>query len=352
MSITKSVGFNTLRSNTGSELEFASRVDWLSGSVKLFSTRFHLLVKQLGEIFLDSFAPDGGYYFSGRKFDHHQVSARGARIAWNILENGDHDIWFSLPAKFLAGCDRTETMIHFLTILSQISFKPTRIDLAIDDFTKSLSWSHFDEAYDSGQAHGFRECGLSTSKKERKQNGFTFYMGSKRSEKLFRFYDKSTESGGEIDAYRLEAQFRDEWAKSVWSVLLAAKTPSQFHEAIVSCVCSPIDFYSEQVKEGTNIIEREYLDWWVDFKKLVRARGIVLSCGRVSTCVDKTMEWVEKQVETSLAMIESYLDKTADSFFDWFMARLENGRKRLTSIHHNKVQSAYINWTPPIGSLF
>lgn len=342
----------TPRSNTGSQVDFTSRLDWLQGTVKLFHTRFERFVGELTDIFRDSFAPDAGYWFSGRKFDHHRISDRGARIAWNILENGDRDIWFMLPAKFLAGCDRTESLIHFLAILNQISFKPTRIDLAIDDFTKSLSWHQFDEAYDLGQAHGFKECGLSTSKKERKQNGFTFYMGSKRSEKLFRFYDKSTESRGEIDAYRLEAQFRDEWSKSVWSVLLAASNPQQFHRAIVNSVCSPLDFYSEQVKEGTNIIEREYLDWWVNFKKLVHADGITLSCGRIRTSIDKTMEWVENQVETSLAMVEEYLDRTSSSFFDWFMARLENGRKRLTSVHFNKVQSAYMNWTPPVGAMF
>lgn len=347
-----SLGFATPSSNTGSTVQFSSRLDWLQGTLNLFPTRFERLLVELSEIFLDTFAPDGGYWFSGRTFDHHRVSDRGARVAWNVLENGHIDLWLMLPAKFLAGCDRTQTLIHFLAILNQISFKPTRIDLAIDDYTKSLTWQHFDNAYDAGHAHGFRECGLSTSKKERQQNGFTFYMGSKRSEKLYRFYDKSKESGGEIDSFRLEVQFRDEWAKSVWNLLLAAKTATQFHRATVSAVCSPINFYEETVQEGTNIIERNYLDWWVDFKKLVEAEGITLSCGRVKTTIESTMQWVEERVETSLAMIENYLDKTSDSFFDWFMARLENGRKRLTSIHINKVESAYLNWIPPLDVVF
>jgi hypothetical protein len=348
-----SQGFGcTPSSNTGSINKFSSRLDWLQGTVNLFPTRFERLLGELTEIFIDTFAPDAGYWFSGRSFDHHRVSDRGARVAWNILENGYIDAWFMLPAKFLSGCDRTDTLIHFIAILNQISFKPTRIDLAIDDFTKSLTWQHFDSAYDAGHAHGFRECGLSTSKKERQQNGFTFYMGSKRSEKLYRFYDKSKESNGEIDAFRLEAQFRDEWSRSVWSILSAAKNSKQLHRAIVNSVCSPINFYQESVIEGTNILERTYLDWWEDFKKLVQAEGITLCCGRVKTSIESTMQWVEEQVETSLAMIENYLDRTSGSFFDWFMARLENGRKRLTSIHVNKVESAYLNWTPPVDVCF
>jgi len=176
-------------------------------------------------------------------------------------------------------------------------------------------------------------------------------MGSKRSEKLYRFYDKSIESGGEIDAYRLEAQFRDEWCRSIWSILLAANTDKEFHRAIVNCVCSPIDFYQEVLQED-NTVKKVPLQWWADFKKLVKSDGIFLSCGRVKTSIDSTMQWVEKQVETSLAMIEEYMNTTSDSFFDWFMARLASGKRRLTSIHVNRVQSAYLNWLPPEGILF
>jgi hypothetical protein len=350
MNITQGFG-QTPISNTGSTIGFTSRVDWLQGTAKISPVKFELLFTHLTEIFSDTFAPDAGYMFSGRKFDHHRVSDRHSRVAWNILENGDIDFWLMLPAKFLVGCSQVATFRHFLQILDNFSFKLTRIDLAIDDFTKSLTWQHFDLAYDSGTSHGFRECGLTTSKKEKKQNGFTFYMGSKRSEKLYRFYDKSIESGGEIDAYRLEAQFRDEWCRSIWSILLAANTDKEFHRAIVNCVCSPIDFYQEVLQED-NTVKKVPLQWWADFKKLVKSDGIFLSCGRVKTSIDSTMQWVEKQVETSLAMIEEYMNTTSDSFFDWFMARLASGKRRLTSIHVNRVQSAYLNWLPPEGILF
>jgi DNA relaxase NicK len=68
-------------------------------------------------------------------------------------------------------------------------FKPTRIDLAIDDYTKSLNWKQFDSAYDAGQAHGFVVVVLQLPKNY-SDNGFTFY-GSKGSDKLYRFYDKN-----------------------------------------------------------------------------------------------------------------------------------------------------------------
>jgi len=352
----KPVGFGkTLCSNTGSTppppLLFASRLDWLQGSVKLPQSAFEHVLGEISSIFKDTFAPDKGYWFSGRAFDHHRVSDRGGRVAWNILENGDHDMWLMMPAKLLSGCDRVFLLMRFLSTLNSVGFKPTRIDLAIDDYTKSISWEQFDAAYDAGYAIGFRECGLSTSKKERKTNGFTFYMGSKRSEKLYRFYDKDVESNGEIAAYRLEVQFRDEWSKSVWQKLLAPKCEKDFHQAIVDCVCTPIDFYVETVDDA-NFITRIPLDWWASYKKMVRSNGITLSCGRVKTSIDSAMEWVENQVETTLAMIETYLDKTSGSFYDWLMARIDSGRERLKALHLNKVESAYTNWSPPDGVCF
>lgn len=352
----KSIGFGkTLCSNTGSTplsfVPFASRLDWLQGSVKLSQSAFEHVLGETSNIFKDTFAPDKGYWFSGRAFDHHRVSDRGGRVAWNVLENGDHDLWLMIPAKLLAGCDRVSLLMRFLSTLKAVGFKPTRIDLAIDDYTKSISWQQFDTAYDSGDAHGFRECGLSTSKKDRNNNGFTFYMGSKRSEKLYRFYDKDIESNGEIEAYRLEVQFRDEWSKSVWAKLLAPKNEKDFHQSIVDCVCTPIDFYVETI-DDTNLVTRTPLSWWSDYKNLVRANGITLSCGRVKTSIEAAMDWVENQVETTLAMIENYLDKTSGSFYDWLMARIKNGRERLKALHLNKVESAYMNWLPPIDIYF
>ncbi|MFN9913466.1 MAG: hypothetical protein ACK53L_12820, partial [Pirellulaceae bacterium] len=47
----------------------------------------------------------------------------------------------------------------------------------------------------------------------------------------------------------------------------------------------------------------------------------------------------ELQVETSLAMIENFYEKTGNDFAEWLNARIESGRSRLTSFHLNKISS-------------
>ena len=341
---------STPSSNTGSSLLFSSRIDWVQGVLKLTSPQLDTLIGEISNIFKDTFAADGGYLFSGRSFQHHRVSDRGCRIGWNILicdrdDNSDDslrhhlgdrniDCWIMIPAKLLNGCETTFSLRRFLTMLDNWSFKPTRIDLAIDDYTKSLTWQNFDDARRAGKAYGFKKSRIVSSFGDALGDGFTYYMGSTGSDKLFRFYDKNVESLGETDAYRLEGQFRDDWCKSVWRCLLTSDTDRKFHETIVNCVCTPIDFYDDSTGEKIS------LDWWSNFKQSVKAKGINLVCGRVVTSLEKSMEWVEKQVETTLAMIEDFCDRSTTDFADWFNKRIESGRSRLRSVHKNRVDSA------------
>lgn len=346
MTITKTLGFGqTPRSNTGSSPSFVSKVDWLQGLLSLTSSQLTTVIGELSHIFKDTFADDAGYLFSGRSFEHHRVSDRGCRIAWNIKLPDDGcddrhylgesviDCWLMLPAKFLNGCESTFQLRRFISMLSDLNFKPSRIDLALDDFTKSLTWQNFDDARKAGQAHGFIKGRLTSSFGDKLGDGFTYYMGSPSSDKLYRFYDKNVESNGEIDSYRLEGQYRDDWCKSIWSFLVQAADDSDigFHRTIVNCVCSCIDFYDN---------DHVSLKWWSDFKHSLKFEGVNVTCGRVKTTVEKSIEWVEKSVETTLAMIENFCDRTTTDFGEWLSARLESGRSRLRSVHNNRVDSA------------
>jgi DNA relaxase NicK len=372
MSITKSVGFaSTPLSNTGSFLEsssdnpnppqnfpfaqlstqspkpeqkFVSRLDWLQGLLTLGSSPFEFLFGELSTTFKDTFGDDRGYFFEGKAFQHHRISDRGAMVFWNILENGDRDILIMLPAKFLAGCSHVYLLRRFITHLSELGFRATRVDSAIDDFTKSINWRLFDEAYDKGFAHGFLNTHFERDKKNRVASGWSYYLGDLSSDRYLVNYDKNAESGGEIDANRLEARFKRKWAKSAFAILASSCfSDKTFHQALVNLVCSTIDFYEEVLKEGTtSTFERVPLQWWVDFKTLVGAEGITITSGRTKTSIENTLDWFENQIEPSLAMIENFLEKTTDNFCEWLMDRVASGRRKLNSLHINKINSALL----------
>jgi hypothetical protein len=323
----------------------------LQGLLRLTPLQFQTFIGEISNIFKDLFASDAGYFFSGRTFYHHRVSDRGGRIAWNILDfvssqDGDRhqlderiiDCWFCLPAQLLNGCESTFALRRFISLLSEFGFKPSRIDLALDDYSKSLTWQNFDDARKAGQAYGFKKGRLTTSFGNVLGDGFTYYMGSSGSDKLYRFYDKNVESNGDIDCHRLEAQFRDDWCKSVWASLLLADTDKKFHQTIVDCVCQPIDFYDVDECSG----EKIPLKWWSDFKEAVSFQGVHLSCGRIKTSIERSLEWVEKSVERTLATIETYYERIEQDFGEYLNARLEAGRRKIRSVHETQIKSALL----------
>jgi hypothetical protein len=307
-----------------------SSLDWLQGIVRIPQSGLDFFIRDVASIFRDSFDVDKGRTFCGREFQHHRISDRNSRIAWNFVEGCDCDVLLIFPSKFLSGVDNLSSLRSFLKRLVSLSFRPTRLDLALDDFTKSLTYRHFRNAKDNGHACGYRKHHTILGDSE--HSGFTHYMGSTSGDKLYRFYDKATESNGEIDAYRLEAQFKDDWAKSVWSALVDC---DDFHQTITDCVFAPLDFY----QDGEDS-EKIPLQWWSDFKQLCGAGSISINCGRVRPSIERSMEWIESQVETTLATVEAFMDRIGDDFCSWLNRRLESGRSRLSSAHRNRIFSA------------
>lgn len=328
-------------------------MDWSQGVLRLTYHQFITFVNEFSRTFADTFASDGGDFFSGRKFSHHRRSARGAIIAWNILkfddESGDrhfldeknYDVWFTAPAKFLDACDSFYILKRFYQFLKEWNVKLTRADVACDDYSKSLAPDVFLKAIENKLNHGFQRWRTVRSD----DGGFTIYFGAVGSDRMIRYYDKSIESGGEIDAYRFEVVLKDGYASSLWDMIClvlfggGSSNPEDcLRELLSSIALNSIDFYSHEV-DGDRRSAKIYEQWWLDFKALFNTSQLKVRMARTKTTLDKTCEWIEAQVETSLAMIENFYDRTSQDFAEWINARLESGRQRLTNFHLNKVDS-------------
>jgi hypothetical protein len=336
------------------------KVDWLQGVLRLTHSEFLSFVGQLGTSFADTFGSDGGYFFSGRKFDHNIVSGRGAIVAWNIrsyddvimidgdvhsvlnLDVKNYDVLFSLPAKVLSGCESLYSLFFFYRMLIKWNFRPTRMDIASDDYSKSLSPSVIRDAFESGLNHGFRTASQIESWSD---DGFTLYLGSKKSDKLVRYYNKEVESGGEVPAYRFEVVYRDDYAVTFWKFLSLALSSNQENYLreekdyleLLSYSLNAIDFYS---LAGDKDSEKLYCSWWLDFKQsFADLSSVRIVATRVKTALDNSIEWVHKQVETTLASIEYYYQETGRDFCEWLHNRIESGRARMTDTHCNRVNS-------------
>lgn len=112
---------------------------------------------------------------------------------------------------------------HFLGQLRGVGFRPTRIDISYDDYERRIPVRTF---------WGFKELGMITRFKKGRphlqnvEKKGTFWegvtLGSRGSNGggfYIRYYDKSIESKGKINAIRLEAEITEEKARVVWEEL-------------------------------------------------------------------------------------------------------------------------------------
>lgn len=322
--------------------KFTACVDWLQGVCVTKKSQFDFVIGEVGSIFRDVFEDDDKPKFTGRTFAHSRRSPKGATIAWNYLDGDRVDWWLCLPATMLRGCGSFH-LRRFISFLFDMGFKCTRIDLALDDYTKSLDKKAIESACDADLHHFFATYGEYYKKTRDKPKGWTFYMGSFESDKLYRFYDKSVESDGEIDAYRLEGQYRDDYAKQIFQFLnRLSNSHESFLKTITNIVCGLIDFYSGKAGKTSGKGKFERCPFWQEFIDFVGSVEIELTSGRDKSSIERSLNWVETSVERTLATIEEYYEGLGQDFAEYLHARLEAGRRKIRNVHKTIVKSSLL----------
>ena len=171
--------------------------------------RFKPLLDAAIHPFSDEYSLEAGVPVTrGKKYANSGRSVRGAAIAWTELNDGSREVFVSLPASVLAEASLQE--IWEISALLKFSYgvKFTRVDLRIDDYSKQLNPDLMLKAFQDGNYANFRTLDKIQRWKSGVEQGFTLYFGHPKSEKRARFYDKSAESKGVMDCYRLETQLR------------------------------------------------------------------------------------------------------------------------------------------------
>lgn len=310
--------------------DFSVCVDWLQCLMVLPDfAEFEYLQALIQDLFIDEWITDEDRpMYKGRSFTHSQRTINSTCLAWNITDDGI-DCWLSITGSTLSG--GTEAHLKdFIRYLVSKQSRFTRIDLALDDFTKSLKPDYFKTAYQRGHHHGFRKMDYIQSfdsPDPDQEQGFTVYMGKRTGNKVVRYYNKSVESLGKIDSHRIEVEYKDDYCSNVIEYLFA----DRFSTSITNLITSSIDFTD---LEGVRLL------WWEAFLQRVSANHIHLSCGRQTPSIESSMKWIEHQVETTLSVIEEFSKRISFSFPAWIENRLESGRQRMKSTHRGLISEA------------
>lgn len=341
-------------SNTGSNSQklqntsLGVRVDWLQGTIRFDSlAELHDIIEFIEGYIKEKFVlhPDRGRFVGKQWFNAAQGVAGGCLVLYNLPDqesDGRGHAFLSFPAAALSSMDardvwRMASGLVGLGVKNPWRFKATRIDIALDDYSKSITFEQVNEAARKKNYTGFRKSPVVHHTYQKgKIAGFTIVYGTRASDRLLRFYDKEFESKGRIKSNRWELELHDELAQKALADWLAIE-PENFEEyspkLLAGMVVGTIDF----VKRGydKNVTRMPRLEWWATFKETV-GMEIRHSKDPVLTSLEKKKRWITRQVIVTLAMLKKIMG--IKGFKQYLAGELDQAQERFTSWHETFIQ--------------
>lgn len=344
-------GFSPLR-NTGLKLQNGGTLeislDYAALTGKLSTIeQVRSEVKKLASVFLEHdavvFSEDQGITI-GRYYQHTARTPNGLLVSYTpvVIASGKkcYDVRFAIPSKVLKRIHFRFTYVQ-LKRLKNLGFKPTRLDIAIDDYDKRIHPDLIRSAIRDKNLVRIRKSETIINDAE-PTVGFTIYLGSRQSNVFFRYYDKFTQSGGKLDCWRLEGEFKDEYAESWWQALF---TYDRYDEKwckslLLESLIGSIDFRDRSQDE--NVTRCPRLSWWECFiEDCGSSGGVRFTMPRQESTLQSKADWVGRQVETTLALFHAALGESG--FLDYVAMWVASGQRRFNNMHRAilKLHSEY-----------
>ena len=227
---------------------------------------------------------------------------------------------------------RLRKLLRFLR--KKCKFKCTRIDLALDDMLKKLNLNSIKRAIDNYHYQGFGNTAkwYENGRKGSKGKTATFgRRGKAGGGKYLLFYDKSIESGGEIDSIRIELSAYQHYATEIFEDITDAPIDG-WGDIIFGWINGSIDFRKRKDDNDKDPGRRPRLRWW---DKIVKdAVSLKPAVFRPPNCFQDVSDWLFNQVAPSLAMQFVGRSRKGEEFLDFILQLIRDGEKRLQDKHH------------------
>ena len=351
----------SLSSNTGRNSQELSealtvKIDWIQ-VVTHHETldNFKEMLSWLEEVIEDkiTFYADKTI-FRGCRWDGYGDSVKGVQVAIatptctgqatpsSMLHRG----WVCIPGGVLKQLDAEVTYELCVGLHLGYSAIAKRIDIALDDYARSVKFSDVHAAAQSGNFawakswHYYQSGRLGESLDE---TGESVVFGSPQSDKRLTFYNKAVESGGELQCDRWEVRLRDFKAHQVFEQF-ACLPRQQFRleaaQLLGAIVTGSIDFIDRE--QGDKNLDRcPRLKWW---QALIDRVGEVvrLPAKKRELTVSRSVNWLIKSVAPTLAMLSEVFGFS--TYEDLMQQLMEGGKRRLSRQHLNAIEIYRQEW--------
>lgn len=310
-------------------------IDWLSFTIKIQNEK-QLRENFIQDIFKNLLLDDLNLDFEEKIYGRYNYNScysfnNMINIYFNKVYNKsdvDYLVKQGVHIEFSgSGCRLIETTFkswqqYFNLILKNYEVNFSRIDIAMDDFNKLLNFNTIEKKIKKGEI-------ISKTKKrgiigdinkiesldnKGQQKSRTFYFGSRKSNLFIRFYDKKLEVLSKNKSCDFETWQRYEIVlkkEKALSFVDNFKNNGNLGEIYKSIINNLIKFVDPQ---GENKSRWPVSKFWVKF--LDNAGSIELAAKKINTDIEKTVDWIDKSVVSSILFLNEILETENKNIFD------------------------------------
>lgn len=271
----------------------------------------------------------------GKQWSNTAQGVEGCLVLYNLPDQESSGIghaFLSIPGRALANIEARDVWRICSGLVNIWKFKPTRCDIALDDFSKSITFEQIQAALDNKNYKKFRKHKVTTSCNGKSaKKGWCFELGRRSANRCLRIYEKEIESKGKIKSVRLESELHDEIAEAFLADWLSIQ-PKEFEEFspkyLAAIVTGSVDFIDATADR--NLTRCPHLDWW---QRLIDKVGgcIRHSFEPLPTSYERKREWFTNQVSRTLASFRKIMGKA--DFRQYLNRELELAEERFNNHH-------------------
>lgn len=308
---------------------FTVRLDWLQLRLLYNSMpQLQQICDRINSLFDDlidlDFERSG---FMGRRFDFTGQSVRGCRLYCDMPGDTPGRCLLVIPGRVL----KLATMAGIHELCQQLqqtySAVATRLDVALDDHTKSL---RLQDLLEAGEAQNYALVSSVEHHRRRASRGQPWgesvVFGSPQSDKRVIFYDKEVESNGEICSIRMEARLRNFKADQVFQRFCTTEL-SEVSSDLVDIVTGAVDFL-DRTSGDKNLKRLPRLGFWQSFLDFVLSHPVKIPSKKREISYEKSLNWLEFAVSPTLCIMRKVLGIA--SFHDKMNRFIDEANNRLT----------------------
>ena len=267
------------------------------------------------------------------------------KVGWTP-ERPSQGICLDLPASALGMLE--EEFSEFLEWVYTRGGRCSRLDIALDDYEGLLDMRVIESHLEAGRLVSCwrswkpEESARAIDPTKREKVGKTLYIGSKKSDRYVRFYDKlaerkarGAEVGGLRHWVRFELQSRGDRACAVFDEMVEGlsgygRAANRVGEYLAEYVYGLLDFKELECSTGdTNKFRQPTVEWWAKFLEVGMKTRIVIPKRK------QDIETVKRLWEENIAVMAALLLSAPKEHagYEWVMASIAEGARRFGPRH-------------------